>query len=105
MNLIDRSRIRGASRVIATGTAVKDVTAEQIQQVASDVDMFCRTQSVTRQAVAEAVGYSPGKVSEFVCGTYKGAQLAIDLDEWLIEEEQRRAKRQDTEFVWTNVAR
>jgi hypothetical protein len=104
--LIDRARIRGASRMIAQGTEAKNVTPDQITQVAADVELFCKANAVTRKAVATAVGYSAGVVSEFLKGNYKGdsGQIAIDLDDWLIEEEQRRAKQEKPQFVWTNVA-
>jgi len=105
--LIDRSRIRGASRMIAQGTETKDVTPAQIEQVAGDVLMFCDANKITRKELAAAVGWSQGPVSEFLKGTYGGdqAKMAIDLEDWLVSEEQRRANKQDTQFVWTNVAR
>jgi hypothetical protein len=105
--LIDRARIRGASRMIAQGTDAKDVTAEQLQLVAADVELFCKANNVSRKAVAQAIGYSPGVISEFLKGTYAGdkGQIAIDLDDWLIEEERRRDSKQTTQFVWTNVAK
>ncbi|MCC6679875.1 MAG: AAA family ATPase [Phycisphaeraceae bacterium] len=105
--LIDRSRVRGASRMIAQGTDPKDVTSEQIERVAADVDSFCRANKITRQAIAKAVGYSPSVIVEFLKGTYAGkaGEVAIHLEEWLIEEEQRRANAQETQYVWTNVAR
>lgn len=105
--LIDRARIRGASRMIKQGTDAKDVTPEQIQQVQQDVELYCKANNVARKAVAQAVGYSAPTISEFLRGTYNGnaAQIAIDLDDWLVEEEQRRGKQQQPDFVWTNVAR
>ncbi len=104
--LIDRARIRGASRMIASGTDPKDVTPEQIQQVASDVELFCRANKVSRAAVAKAIGYSQSVVTEFLKGTYAGkaGQVALDLEDWMTAEEQRRANQLQTTFVWTNVA-
>lgn len=92
--------------MIAQGTDAQNVTPEQITQVGQDVEQFCKANKVSRKAVAKAVGYSPGVISEFIAGTYKGnaGQIAIDLDDWLVEEEQRRANAQTTSFVWTNVA-
>jgi hypothetical protein len=46
-------RIRGATRMIAEGTDAKDVTAEQIQQVAADVETFRRP---TRSAQGDRQG-------------------------------------------------
>jgi DNA transposition AAA+ family ATPase len=104
--LIGRERIRGASRIIAEGTDAARVTAEQVTQVAADVEIFCRTHKIARAVVAKAIGYSPGVVSEFLKGQYKGAvgQVAIDLDAWISLEEERRNRPQTTQFVWTNVA-
>src|SRR5690242_949469 len=106
--LIDRERIRGASRMIPEGTDAKAVTDEQIAQVAADVEAFrCSFKPpISKHAIAKATGYSPGVVVEFVKGTYNGnrGQVAIDLESWLVEEEQRRARPQTTQFVWTNVA-
>jgi DNA transposition AAA+ family ATPase len=92
--------------MIAQGTDAKDVTSEQIATVAADVENFCKGNGVSRKAVAKAVGYSAGVISEFLKGTYAGnaGQVAIDLDDWLVAEEARRASEQKTTFVWTNVA-
>ena len=105
--LIGRERVRGAMRVIAEGTDAAAVTADEIAQVAADVDLFAKHHQLSRKVIARAVGYdSPGVISEFVAGKYAGnaAQLAIDLDGWLVEEEQRRSRPATTHFVWTNVA-
>jgi len=92
--------------MIAQGTDAKNVTPEQIAQVAQDVELFCKANHVTRAAVAKAIGFSAGVLSEFVKGAYAGnaGQVAIDLDDWLVEEEARRSSAQKTTFVWTNVA-
>jgi DNA transposition AAA+ family ATPase len=104
--LIGRERIRGAARIIAEGTEAAAVTGEQIQAVANDVELFCRTHKISRKQVGRAVGYAAGVVSDFLTGKYAGnrAQVAIDLEAWLVEEEQRRERPQTTQFVWTNVA-
>jgi DNA transposition AAA+ family ATPase len=105
--LIDRERIRGASRMIPEGTDVSTVTPEQIQQVAADVELFAKTHKISQKDIGRAIGYkSPGVISEFLKGTYKGAvaQLAMDLEGWLVEEEHRRSQPATTQFVWTNVA-
>ena len=92
--------------MIAQGTDAKDVTAEQITQVAADVELFCRSHKIGRNVVAKALGYSPGVISEFLKGQYKGnsGQVAIDIEAWLTEEEERRSRPETTQFVWTNVA-
>jgi DNA transposition AAA+ family ATPase len=104
--LIDRERIRGASRMIPEGTEASKVTDEQIQQVAADVESACRAYKISRKTLARTAGYSPGVISEFIAGKYAGSkgQVAIDLEHWLVEEEQRRSRPQTTQFVWTNVA-
>lgn len=105
-DLIDRERIRGAKRVIAEGTDAAAVTAEQIRQVASDAELFIRTHNLHRKDVARAVGYSATVITQVIGGKYPGnsAQVAIDLESWLVEEEQRRSRPQTTQFTWTNVA-
>ncbi len=104
--LLDRERIRGASRMIPEGTEAAKVTAQQIQDVAADVEAFCRANKISRKAIARSAGYSPGVVSDFLGGKYAGdnGKVAIDLENWLVAEEQRRSRPQTTQFVWTNVA-
>jgi DNA transposition AAA+ family ATPase len=104
--LIGRERIRGATRMIAEGTDATKVSPEQITTVANDVEIFLRTHKIERAAVAKAIGWSPGVVSEFLKGAYKGdvGQVAIDLEAWLVEEETRRQRPTTTQFVWSNVA-
>ena len=104
--LIGRERIRGATRIIAEGSAAAAVTVEQIRLVAADVELFCRTHKISRKELATAVGFSATVMSEFFSGKYRGnnAQLAIELESWLVEEEGRRSRPQTTQFVWSNVA-
>lgn len=92
--------------MIAKGTDAAAVTEEQIQTVAADVETFIKANKITGATVAQAMGYSSGVVSEFLSGKYKGnkAQVAIDLDQWLIEEEQRRSRPTTTQYVATEVA-
>lgn len=92
--------------MIPEGTDPKAVTDEQITQVAADVEAFCREHKISRKALAQATGYSPGVVSDFLGNKYAGNKgaVAIDLESWLVEEEQRRSRPQTTQFVWTNVA-
>lgn len=104
--LIGRERIRGATRMIAEGTDAKDVTAEQIQQVAADVETFRRAYKISVKELAKANGRSSSVISEFLAGKYGGdnGQVAIDLEDWLVTEEHRRSRPELTQFVWTNVA-
>jgi DNA transposition AAA+ family ATPase len=104
--LIDRERIRGASRIIPEGASAAAVSEDQIRAVASDVELLCRAHKINRKALAQAIGYSPSVVSEFLGGKYAGAkaQVAIDLENWLVEETHRRQRPQTTQFVWTTVA-
>jgi len=92
--------------MIQPGTDSKDVSPEQISAIANDVEMFCRANNVPRKDVAKAVGYSPGVITDFLKGQYAGnaGGVAIDLEDWLVAEESRRANKQTTVFTWTNVA-
>jgi len=91
---------------ITEGTPLEGVTEEQIQLVADDVRLFCRQHDIKLKALASAVGYGHATVSEFLAGKYAGARaaVAIGLQQWLIEEESRRARPATTQFTWTNVA-
>jgi DNA transposition AAA+ family ATPase len=102
--LIDRERVRGATRMIAEGTEA--LTSEEIHAIAGDVEIFIRNQKISRKELAKAVGYSPGVISEFLAGTYKGdnSTTACELRNWLNAEESRTAEPATTQFTWTNVA-
>lgn len=92
--------------MIAEGTDAAAVTVEQIQAVAADIDSFARKFKISRKDIGKAVGYSPSVITEFIGGSYRGnkGEVAIDLDAWLVEEEQRRSRPATTQFVWTNIA-
>lgn len=92
--------------MIAQGTDAKDVSAEQVQQVADDLRVFVKANNISQKAVAKAIGFNAGVISEFLAGKYAGnvAQVAIHLDDWMTEEEKRRTSLRETQFVWTNVA-
>jgi hypothetical protein len=92
--------------MIAEGTEAASVTKEQVTLVAADVETFRRAHGISRKEIARTLGYSAGVISEFLAGKYNGdnAQVAIDIEGWLVEEEQRRARPATTQFVWTNVA-
>jgi DNA transposition AAA+ family ATPase len=104
--LIDRERIRGAKRIIGEGTSAAEVTADQIIAVRNDVELCRRKFKISRKEIAQAIGYSHSVLTEFLSGTYRGnnAQVAIDAEAWLIEEESRRSRPQSTCFCWTNAA-
>jgi hypothetical protein len=106
-DLIGRERIRGASRMIAEGTDAKDVSREQIDQIVADTESFRRAHKISRKTIAKSVGYSQGVISEVLEGKYLGntAEVAIHLDNWLVEEEQRRSRPRTTQFVWTEIAK
>lgn len=92
--------------MIPEGMEAKDVTEEQIAQVAVDVELFARANKITNKAMALAIGYSAGVISDFLAGKYAGnkGQVAIDLESWLVEAEADSHRDQTTTFVWTNVA-
>jgi hypothetical protein len=92
--------------MIPEGTEAAAVTEQQIRDVSIDVETFAKDHKISRREIGKAIGYSTGVISEFLAGKYLGTkgQLAIDLETWLTEEEQRRARSQTTQFVWTNVA-
>lgn len=92
--------------MIAEGRDAGSVTAEEIEKIAADAEVFRRVHRITKQAMAEKLGYSPGVIVEFLKGTYKGnnGQVAIDVDAWIDDEERRRSQPELTQFVWTNVA-
>ena len=104
--LLDRERIRGASRMIAADMDVKNVSKEQIDAVANDLALFCKTHNIKYVAAARAIGYTPGVISEFAAGHYAGneAKVAMDVEAWLVDEEKRRSRPATTQFTWTNVA-
>jgi DNA transposition AAA+ family ATPase len=92
--------------MIAEGTDAAAVTEEQILGVANDVETFTRNYKISRKDLAKAIGYSAGVVSDFLTAKYQGnrGQVALDLENWLVEEETRRSRPETTQFVWTNVA-
>lgn len=92
--------------MIAEGRDAGSVTDEEIKQIAADCESFRRAASITRKDMAQQTGYSESVISEFLNGTYMGnnGQVAIDLDDWLCNEERVRSQPQLTQFVWTNLA-
>lgn len=104
--LIGRERIRGATRMIAEGTDAANVTEEQINGVAADLELFLKAHRISRTECGRATGYSASVISDFINGVYRGdrAKVAIDLESWLVAEEARRSRPATTQFVWTNVA-
>jgi DNA transposition AAA+ family ATPase len=92
--------------MIPEGTDASAVTTEQIEDLRSDVVTFCRAHSIKYNQLATSVGYGHATISEFLKGTYRGAaaKVALDLQQWLVAEEERRQRPATTQFVWTNVA-
>jgi DNA transposition AAA+ family ATPase len=92
--------------MIAEGTEAKAVEESQIQAVAADVEVFRRAHRLSAKSIAKAVGYGHSTITEFLGGKYAGnrAEVAINLDAWLVDEEARRSRPETTQFVWTNVA-
>ena len=106
--LLDRERVNGASRMIPEGTPAAEVSEEAGRAVAHAVDHYAKARGVSRKQIARAIGYrSPGVISEFVAGTYRGnwRQLALDLDAWLADQEERDRSPRESRFVWTSVAK
>lgn len=92
--------------IIKEGTDAAQVTPAQIAELADAVELFRRQQKISRKQIATAIGYGHATISEFLAGKYKGdlGRIALNLQHWLIEEEQRAARPETTQFVWTNVA-
>lgn len=92
--------------MIAQGTDAKDVTAEQIATVRSDLDAFRRQHQINLKELAQSLGVGHATISEFLSGKYRGnnAELAVQADDWMVSEEKRRARPATTTFTWTNVA-
>jgi hypothetical protein len=96
-SLIDRERIRGASRMIPEGTEASAVTPDQIEAVAADVMLFTNQWRIPSRTWPRPPA-TPLRRHGVLQGDLPGnlAQVAIDLDGWLREEEQRRRKRPET---------
>lgn len=105
--LLDRERIRGATRMIPEGTDADQVTDEQIAHVVHQVQLFCDQAEVSQAQLGRAIGVSASRVSEVLKGTYKADRrpLILQLDAWLEQELKRLAAPATTRFVWTSVAR
>jgi DNA transposition AAA+ family ATPase len=104
--LLNRERIRGASRMIAEGTDAAAVTDGADHAGGGDVETFINAHKISKKELAKRGRLAPGVISELpeAGSTPATRQVAIDLENWLVEEEQRRARPQTTQFVWTNVA-
>lgn len=92
--------------IIKEGTDASAVTPEQIEELASAIEIFRRAAKLTKKQIAEAVGYGQATITEFIAGKYKGdaGKVALSLQHWLIEAEERASRPETTEFTWTNVA-
>ena len=105
--MLDRERIRGASRMFPEGTTPSQVSDEQERQLAHNVNAYAKAAGLSRVQVGKAIGYTGGVISEFINGKYRGdvKQVAIDLDAWLEAEYRRQETPETVRFVWTAVAR
>ncbi len=105
--LLDRERIKGASRMIPDNTAPEAVTDSQRAEVVHQVSLYCKQHDITRRQLGRAINYSPETVSEVLKGTYKAdsAGIIIEMDHWLEQEIRRRNAPRTMQFVWTSVAR
>lgn len=92
--------------MIPEGTDATNVTEDQIAAVIQDVDLFCKSHGISRKDLAQVTSYAHATISEFLSGKYKEnrAEVAINLEQWLTEEEQRRSRPATTSFTWTNTA-
>lgn len=106
-HLLDRERIRGATRMIPEGTPEDRVSDDQISAVREQVNKYARAVQMSRDTVGKAIGMSGPTISEFLGGKYRGnnAKLAIELDSWLEAEYKRQDAPSTVRFVWTGVAR
>jgi hypothetical protein len=105
--LLERERVRGASRMIAEGTDVEAVTDDKARVVIAQVEAFCAEHKVSRKDLGRAIGFSASVMSEVLARKYKGdwRPIVIQLDAWLEAEIKRRSAPATTRFVWTSVAR
>jgi DNA transposition AAA+ family ATPase len=105
--LIERERIRGATRMFAEGTDAATVTEDKARLVAHDVETYIAAAKMSRKDVAREIGVTPGVVSEVLAFKYRGdwRSIILDLDRWL--EGRLKADSSPTSgttFVWTSVA-
>lgn len=105
--LMQRERIRGEARMLPEGTDVASVTEAQAKQIAHEIELFIKANSISRKELGRAIGYTPSVISDVLSHTYKGnwRKVIIDLDAWMEQEQKRIDAPVTTNFVWTEVAR
>ena len=105
-HLADRSRVQGASRILAEGTEPASVTAEQSRQVLAAVAEYRARAGLSVAQIGKAVGYARSTLYQVLSGKYSGdaRQIIVDLDRWLEDEQKAAEAPRRTEFVWTQVA-
>jgi DNA transposition AAA+ family ATPase len=104
--LMDRSRVRGDSRVIADGAAAAAVTTEMGQAVIAALLDYITSAGISRAAVAKSIGIAASTLGQVLNWNYPGSwqQVVIDLDRWLEDQQKRDAAPNASAFVWTKVA-
>src|SRR5271170_7834987 len=103
--LVNRERIRGQKRIIAEGTEPASVTPQQIEAVANDAELARQAWGLTRKDIAAAVGCTQRMIGDFLAArkTPDTSQLSIDVESWLVAEEQRRQRPEVSTFTMTNT--
>jgi len=105
--LIERERIRGATRMFAEGTEATTVTEDKARQVAHDVECYIKATGISRKDVAREIGKTAGVISEVLAFKYAGdwRSVILDLDRWLETRYKSDNAPGRSTFVWTSVAR
>lgn len=104
--LIERERIRGATRMFPEGTEAASVTEAKAREVVHDVECYAKAAGLSRKDIAREIGKSPGVLSDVLAFKYAAdyRPIILDLDRWL----EQRYKADDApgrpHFVWTSVA-
>lgn len=96
----------GSSRMIAEGTTPDQVTKDQAQAVIDAALEYLQRTNKSRTSVAKSIGIAASTLGQVLSWKYIGAwqQIIIDLDRWLIEEQDRDAAPRASTFIWTKVA-
>jgi hypothetical protein len=104
--LINSSRIKGASRIIPDSTLPDAVRQEMRDEVCQSIIDYIGETRMSRSAVARSVGISPTTLGLILNGTYQSnwQQHIIDLDLWLEAQVKRDSTAKGNGFVTTRVA-
>jgi hypothetical protein len=115
--LIDRERVRGATRMFLDGKDAASITEDEARLVVQQVELYITDSAkggkrkLTRKDIARAIGVSPGVVSEVLSdegpSSYRGdwRSIVLHLDRWLDQQTRSDLSPSGTTFVWTSVAR